>query len=111
MERKQKTLKVLKTIGTVFYLLTTIFLIIMLASLISDYLAGNEHWKLGGAFLLIITLAASIAYIIPIILGGIGVFISARLKNKRSKLYCIFMIFVPVITAIANFVTYLILLK
>lgn len=111
MDKKAKAIKGLKIVGTIIYLLVTIFLIVMISSVLIDYFNGNEHWKLGGVFLLAITVAASIAYILPIILGGIGSIIASKANDKRSKLYFVFMIFVPIFTAVANFVTYLILLK
>ncbi len=111
MKRKQKAIKALKIIGAIIYLLTTIFLIIMLVSLLADYFEGNEHWKLGGVFVFVITLAASCAYIIPIIMGGVGTAIAIKAKDRKSKIYFLFMIFVPIITALANLITYMILLK
>ena len=60
---------------------------------------------------MLVTLLASIAYIIPIILGVVGTVISNKIKNKRSKRNCIIMIIAPLVTAIVNFATYLIILK
>lgn len=111
MDKKKNAIKIFKIVGTIIYALTTIFLIIMLSTFISDMVANVDLWKLGGAISMIITLIASIAYIIPIVLGIIGVSFSKRPEDRKSKLYFIFMILVPVITAIVNLVTYLIILN
>ena len=111
MEKKKTTIKIFKIVGSIIYALATIFLIIMLSAVISDMNADKDLWELGGVLSMVITLVASLAYLIPIILGGIGIHISKKAEDKKSKLFCIFMIVVPFVTAIANFVTYLILLK
>ena len=111
MDNRKRIIKALKFAGIIVYLLTTAFLIIMLSAVIADYYAGNKHWQLGGAFALVITLRASIAYIIPVMLGGIGSVISSRIYDKKSKIHFTFIIFVPIVTAIINFITYLIILK
>ncbi|MBO5357002.1 MAG: hypothetical protein J6A95_04465 [Clostridia bacterium] len=111
MDKKTSAIKIFKIAGAIIYALTTIFLIIMLSAVMVDMRADKDLWELGGALSMVITLIASIAYIIPIILGGIGTVMSGKIGDKKSKLYFIFMIFVPVVTAAANFVTYLIILK
>ena len=111
MTKKEKTLRILKYIGLITYIAVTAFLVIMLCAFLPDYIAQVEFWKLGGAICMLVTLLASIAYIIPIILGVVGTVISNKIKNKRSKRNCIIMIIAPLVTAIVNFATYLIILK
>ena len=111
MDKKKTYIKTFKIIGTIIYALATIFLIIMLSAVISDMKADKDLWELGGAISMIVTLTASIAYILPIILGGVGIHFSKKLEDKKSKLFFIFMICMPILTAIANFVTYLIILN
>jgi len=111
MDKRQKAIKILKIAGTIIYAATTAFLIIMFVAFLPDYIAQEKLWELGGIVMLIVTLSASIAYIVPIALGGVGAVISSKIQDRKSKIYFTFMIFVPIATAVANFVTYLILLK
>lgn len=111
MDNKKIVLKAFKIIGAVIYALVTAFLIIMLISVYKDYKAQENLWELGGVFAFMFTSIASVLYIVPVVLGGIGMFISSKIQDKKSKIYFVFMIFVPVATAIANLVTYLVLLK
>ena len=83
----------------------------MLASVYQDYKAQENFWTIGGAFSFVFSLYASILYVIPVVLGGIGAAMSSKMHDKKSKIYFVFMIFVPIATAIINFVTYMILLK
>lgn len=111
MDKKKTAIKAFKIVGTIIYALATIFLIIMLSAVISDMRADKDLWELGGVISMVVTLIASIAYILPIILGGIGIHFSKKLEDKKSRMFFIFMICVPIVTAIANFVTYLIVLN
>ena len=111
MEKKKKAIKAFKIVGSIIYILTTAFLIIMLSAVISDMKADKDLWELGGALSMAITLIASIAYIIPMVLGIIGVRFAKKLEMNGSRVFCTLMIFVPLVTACANFVTYLIMLK
>lgn len=111
MDNKKTLIKAFKIAGTIIYALTTIFLIVMLTAVMIDMKADKDLWELGGAFSMVITLTASTAYVLPVVLGGIGTAISSKIQDRKGKIFFIFMIFVPIITAIANFVTYLIILK
>lgn len=111
MDKKQKTLRIFKYIGLILYILITAFLIASLAAVLADRAADKDLWELGGALLMIITLIASIGYIVPVTLGIIGAVISSKIQNRKSKRNCIIMIIAPLVTAIANFATYLIILK
>ena len=112
MDKKQKTLKIFKYIGVIVYALITAFLILMLCMSIPDFIKQESGWwKLGGVLVMVITLCASIGYIVPIVLGIIGTVISSKIENRKSKRNCIIMIIAPLVTAIANFATYLIILK
>ena len=111
MTKNEKTLKALKYIGLIAYIAVTAFLVFMMCIFIPDYINKIDYWAFGGAICMLVTLFASIAYIIPIILGVVGTIISNKIKNKRSKRNCIIMIIAPLVTAIVNFATYLIILK
>ncbi len=112
MTKKEKTLRIFKYIGVIFYALITAFLIYMLSLFIVDFIKQVNGWQLGGAILgLIVTPLASIGYIVPITLGIIGTVISNKIQNIKSKRNCIIMTVAPILTAVAIFVTYLIILK
>lgn len=110
MTKQEKKLKIFKYIGLIIYSLITLFMIYMLCAFIPDYIAKTDLWKLGGAICMLVTLYASIGYIIPITLGIIGTVISKKIQNAKSKRNSILMIIVPIITTVLNFITYLILL-
>ena len=111
MTKNEKTLRILKYIGLITYIAVTVFLVIMLCAFIPDYTAQVEFWKLGGAICMLVTLYASIVYIIPIILGIVCTVISNRIENKKSKRRSVIMIIAPIVTALANFLFYIIVLK
>ena len=111
MTKSEKTLKVLKYVGWIVYFAVTAFLVIMLCAFIPDYIAQIEFWKLGGAICMLVTLLASIVYIIPIILGIVCTVISNKIGNKQGKRNYVAMIIAPIVTALANFLFYLITLK
>ena len=111
MDKKQKTNLILKIVGTAIYTLITAILIVFIAEVFIDRAADEQLWELGGVLLMIVTLLISIAYIVPIGTGIAGVVISNRIPSKKDKIFFIFMIVIPIVTAIANFATYLIILK
>lgn len=111
MTKKEKTLRILKYIGLITYIAATAFLVYMMCLFLPDYIAQIEYWRLGAVICMLVTLYASIGYIIPIVLGIIGTVMSSKMQNKKSKRNCIIMIIAPLLTAIVNFATYLIILK
>ncbi|MBR2024296.1 MAG: hypothetical protein IKA02_00635 [Clostridia bacterium] len=128
MTKKEKTLRIFKCIGLVAYLLVTAFMVLMLCTFIPDYIEQKDGWwKLGGALAMIFSLISAIGYIIPITLGIVGIVILRKIdkeesenenlqilletKTKRSKKIYVAMIVVPILTTVADFVTYQILLR
>lgn len=113
MTKNEKTLKVLKKVGLIAYLLVTAILVFFMLLLVSS-LGGDQNddwWKLGGAICLVLSLFASILYVIPLTLGIVGIVMSAKIKNKKSIKNCILMTIVPPATTIVNFLIYLLILK
>lgn len=111
MTKKEKTLRILKYIGLITYIAVTAFLVYMMCLFLPDYIAQIEYWSVGAVICMLVTLYASIGYIIPIVLGIIGTVMSSKMQNRKSKRNCIIMIIAPLATAIVNFATYLIILK
>ncbi len=113
MTKNEKTLKLLKTIGLIAYIAVTAFLVFMMLLFISS-LGGSQNddwWKLGGAVCLVLTLFASILYIIPLTLGIVGIVMSSKIKNKKSIRNSIIMTVAPPATTLINFLIYMLILK
>ena len=87
MDNKKTLIKAFKITGTIIYALTTIFLIVMLTAVMIDMKADKDLWELGGAFSMVITLTASTAYVLPVVLGGIGTAISSKIQDRKSKIF------------------------
>lgn len=112
MDKKQKAVKIMKITGTIIYIAVTVFLLLALLITLPDIVGEKDFGQaLGGVIMLVITLIASGVYIIPVIMGGVGIAISSKIQDKKSKIYFVFMVLVPIITAIINFVTYFVLLN
>ena len=110
MTKKEKTLRVLKRVGLITYLITTAFLVFMMCLFLTDIDKSNDWWKLGGVFVMLFSLIGSIVYIVPITLGIVGAVISRKIENKKSKRNCIIMAVVPPITVALNTLVYLAIL-
>ena len=104
MVEKTNAQKVLKIIGTAVYAIVTIFLIVLLAT----YHPGDDQsWaKLGFVLVVIVySLVALAVYSIPIILGIVGAIISKKRQDKKSIIYFVVMIFLPLVTDALFFCT------
>lgn len=106
MTKRQRANLILKIIGTVIYVLITAFLMIMFFSVLKDKNENLNGWALGAAISLIITMIVSIGYILPIGLGILGLIILKKIEKKQSKAYFIFMIIVPLLTVVLNYLSY-----
>lgn len=111
MTKKEKTLRVLKRVGLITYLITTAFLVFMMCLFLTDIDKSNDWWKLGGAVCLVLTLFASILYIMPLTLGIVGIVMSSKIKNKKSIRNSIIMTIAPPATTLINFLLYMLILK
>lgn len=109
-------MKKLKIVGTVFYLITTVPLLIILFLSMPQLLGKDIGWNaLGGVILMVYTSIIAFAlYLIPIILGIIGLCknknVSEETPYKNNKLYFVLMIVLPIITTIINFISYYLLI-
>ena len=114
--KKEFIMKKLKIVGTVFYSIITVPLLIILFTSIPSLAGPNDGWNaLGGVILMVYTsLIAFALYLVPIILGIIGLCKNKKSqdqsKTKCNKIYFIFMIVLPVFTTLVNFFVYYILL-
>ena len=106
MTKRQRANLILKIIGTAIYVLITAFLIIMLVSVLGDKNENLNGWALGAAISLIITMIVSIGYVLPIGLGIVGLIVLRKTEEKKSKAYFIFMIIVPLLTVVLNYLSY-----
>lgn len=95
-EKKSTALKVLKIVGTVFYVLITAALV---ALLITSFPKDNGWDKLGFVLVVIVySLIGLGAYLIPIVIGIIGAIKSRRREEVGSMIYFIVMIILPLVT-------------
>jgi hypothetical protein len=115
-------MKTLKTFIAITYSLISAFLLYCIITTIIDYDGTNGWSKLGVVLLLVVTGAISFSYIIPIILSIVGIvkvnkkkkmeFNNALngeeigLENLSKKFFFIF-IALSIITAVLNFLFYL----
>lgn len=119
-------MKTLKIFIAVIYSLITAFLLYVIADTLIGYKNDGGWEKIGVVLLLVVTGAISLSYIIPIILSIIGI---AKINKKKklefnkalndeeiglenlSKKYFFVFIALSIITAVLNFLFYLILAK
>ncbi len=106
--KNPKSISVLKIIGTIIYIITTC----VLALLVIIHLPNLEDgWDSLGYVLVVLvySIFASVAYLAPLIMGIVGLVISAKKappeKKRGNTVYFIFMIVLPIITLIAFFLT------
>ena len=97
MTEKTKAQRVLKIIGTIIYAIVTIFLIVIF---LTSYPVGDQNLaELGFAFTIIIfSLIALGVYSIPVALGIAGAIVSKKRSDKKSIVYFVIMIFLPLVT-------------
>lgn len=105
-------MKKLKIVGTVFYGIITLPLLLVLFWSIPSLLGKDIGWNaLGGVILMVYTSAiAFILYLTPIIIGIVGL---CKNKNvleleqaKRNKRHFVLMIILPILTTLLNFLSY-----
>lgn len=95
-EKKSTALKVLKIVGTAFYVLITAVLV---ALLIASFPQDNGLEKLGFVLVVIVySLIGLGAYLIPIIIGIVGAIMAKRRDEFGSVIYFVFMIVLPLVT-------------
>lgn len=116
-EKSMIAKKVIKIAMVVFQIVGTAVYVYITVVLIASFIFGFQNLAqkgmvvLGGVLAFLSSMFISIGYIIPVVLGGIGVFISSKMNCKKSKIYFKFMIFIPVATVIVVSFIYLILLS
>ncbi len=103
-----KSIAVLKIIGTIIYLITTCVLILLVIIHLPNL---EDGWDSLGYVLVVLvySIFASIAYAVPLIMGIVGLVISAKKsppeKKRGNTVYFITMIILPIITLVAFFCT------
>ena len=99
---KKKAIKVLKIIGTVIYAIVAVFLLVLF---LTSYPTIEDGWDRLGYVLgvIIYSIIALCIYAIPIIMGIVGTILSKKAEDKKSIIYFIFMIVLPIVTVVLFF--------
>ncbi|MBO5286928.1 MAG: hypothetical protein J6B34_02260 [Clostridia bacterium] len=112
MEKSLKTAKVLKFVGTIVYVAMTVFLVVALIYSIPrpDPDAEIDLSKLGYVLAVIIySIVGFFVYLIPTILGIVGIFITRKKipeeKKRSNAIYFTLMATLPLLTDALCFCT------
>lgn len=111
MSKRERSVKTIKIISTIIYVAVTVFLLVVFFISLPDMLNLEDAWAgVGGALLMVFTLAVSAIYIIPIILSSVGLVIAKRNGITRGRKILALMIILPLVTTVVNFLAYYLIL-
>jgi hypothetical protein len=108
-------MKALKIVSAIVYSIFTAFLVMIFLVALPDLITSEDGWAaLGGVVLMVYTTIGCLVYLAPIILSIVGLRKNKNVleekPHKKNKRYFVFMIVLPIVTTIINFLSYYIVL-